>query len=294
MLKKIRNLTIRHLPSGTLFPIEVMQYEPWVIREMLHNCIAHQDYDLSARVNVVELPDSLLFTNRGDFLPSSVEEVIRQDTPTEQYRNPFLAQAMVNLNMIDTIGSGIKRMFEKQKERFFPMPDYELHEVERVKTKLFGEIIDENYTKLLIKETDLDLWDVIALDKVQKKRKLSQQEFKSLKSRKLVEGRRPNLFVSAQVAAATNKKALYIKQKAFNKIYYEQMIISYLQKFGEATRKDIEELLIDKISDVLDRKQKKNKINNLLQGMRATKLIYSTGTNRWAKWCLFATKNIPK
>lgn len=43
VLAKIRNLTLRALPSGTLFPVELSQYDPWVIREALHNCIAHQD-----------------------------------------------------------------------------------------------------------------------------------------------------------------------------------------------------------------------------------------------------------
>ena len=46
LFSKVRNLTIRHLPDGTLFPIEVSQYDPWVLRETLHNCIAHQDYSL--------------------------------------------------------------------------------------------------------------------------------------------------------------------------------------------------------------------------------------------------------
>jgi ATP-dependent DNA helicase RecG len=50
--------------------------------------------------------------------------MIRSDAPPEIYRNPFLALAMVNLNMIDTIGSGIKRMYTRQRERSFPMPDY--------------------------------------------------------------------------------------------------------------------------------------------------------------------------
>ena len=108
VLNKIRNLTIRHLPSGTLFPHEVSQYDPWVLRETLHNCIAHQDYSLRARINVVELPTSLLFTNAGSFIPGTVEEMIRSDAPPEIYRNPFLAQAIVSLNMIDTIGSGIR------------------------------------------------------------------------------------------------------------------------------------------------------------------------------------------
>ncbi len=128
LFSRIRNLTYRHLPSGRLFPIELSQYDVWVIRESLHNCIAHQDYLLGGRINVVEEPHSLLFTNLGDFLPGSVDEVIRRDAPPEFYRNRFLAEAMVNLNMIDTIGSGIKRMFTKQRDRNFPIPEYDLSE----------------------------------------------------------------------------------------------------------------------------------------------------------------------
>lgn len=220
VLNKIRNLTIRQLPSGTLFPIEVTQYDPWVIREMLHNCIAHQDYTLAARINVVEEPDSVLFTNLGEFIPGSVEAVIRRDSPPEQYRNLFLAQAMVHLNMIDTIGSGIKRMFLLQRQRFFPMPDYDLNEQARVKTRVIGKVLDENYTRMLIERTNLDLWDVIAMDKVQKKHPLSPDEFKSLKSQNLVEGRRPNLFVSARIAAVTGDKAKYIKHRGFDKQHF--------------------------------------------------------------------------
>ena len=41
---KIRNLKYRYLKSGTLFPDEVDQFEPYIIREALNNCIAHLDY----------------------------------------------------------------------------------------------------------------------------------------------------------------------------------------------------------------------------------------------------------
>ncbi len=119
---KIRNLTLRALPSGTLFPREFTQYEPWVLREALHNCIAHQDYGLRGRINIAETPDRVLFRNAGDFLPGDVESVIRQDAPQETYRNPFLAEAMVNLNMIDTQGGGIRKMYVHQRERFFRYP----------------------------------------------------------------------------------------------------------------------------------------------------------------------------
>ena len=109
------------------------QYDPWVIREALHNCIAHEDYALHGRINVVEQDDHLLFTNLGAFIRKSVENVIEYDSPPDMYRNPLLARAMVNVNtMIDTIGSGIKRMFQKQRGAILPMPDYDLSEPQRV------------------------------------------------------------------------------------------------------------------------------------------------------------------
>ena len=91
---------------------------------------------------------------------------------------------MVNLNMIDTIGSGIRRMFTLQQERCFPLPDYDTHS-QRVAVCLFGKILDENYTQLLIEKADLDLMDVIVLDKVQKKRPLTEEEFKRVNGRDL-------------------------------------------------------------------------------------------------------------
>ncbi len=131
----------------------------------------------------------------GSFIPGTAEETIRSDAPPEIYRNPFLAQAMVNLKMTDTIGSGIKRMFTLQRERSFPMPDYELDDPKKVEVVLAGEVLDENYTRLLLSQIELDLTDVIALDRVQKKRPLNEESFQRLRSRNLIEGRRPNLFV---------------------------------------------------------------------------------------------------
>ena len=178
---KVRNLTYRYLPDASLFPTEITQYDPWVIRETLHNCIAHQDHSLCGRINVVEDPSSLLFTNRGEFLPGTVREAIVRDSPPDFYPNRFLTEAMVNLNMIDTIGSGIKRVFTKQQQRNFPMPDFDLSESGRVMVRIFGKVIDDKYTRMLKSRPELELIDVITLDKVQKKTPISEDEFKSLK-----------------------------------------------------------------------------------------------------------------
>jgi ATP-dependent DNA helicase RecG len=277
---KVRNLTYRYLPNASLFPTEITQYDAWVIRETLHNCIAHQDYSWGGKINVVEEPESLLFTNVGEFLPGSVEEAIIRDAPPELYRNPFLAHAMVNLNMIDTIGSGIKRMFTKQRQRNFPMPDYDLSESGRVSVRIIGKVIDEKYTRMLMERGDLDLIDVTALDKVQKHKPINEDEFKLLKRKKLVEGRRPNLFVSAEVAAATETIVDYLKKRGIDKGYCRQMVVELLRKQRQATRHDFDKLLLTKLSDALDGDQKKNLITNLLQEMRRDGDIRPVGGKR--------------
>lgn len=284
---KIRNLNYRYIPDDSLFPFEIRQYDPYIIRETLHNCIVHQDYELEGRINVVEGPDELLFTNLGQFLPGSVENVIANDAPPEKYRNSLLAAAMVNLNMIDTIGSGIKKMFNLQRQRYFPLPDYDLSEPNRVKVRILGKIINENYTRLLKRRPDLDLKTVIDIDKVQKGILLTNEDAKKLRVQGLIEGRKPNYFVSAQVASITDTKSDYIKNRAFNDGYYKDLIISYLKKYESASRKDIDNLLMDKLSATLDSDQKRNKIRNLIYTMsRREGSIVNRGTQRYPKWML--------
>jgi ATP-dependent DNA helicase RecG len=283
LLTKVRNLTCRVLPWGTLFPVEVLQYDPWVLREVLHNAVAHQDYAISGRINVVEFEDRLVIANHGSFLPGDVESVIRRDAPMSIYRNNVLAQAMVNLGMIDTIGSGIKRIFLTQKKRSFPMPDYDLSIPNEVKVVIRNSVMDERYTRMLLARTELDLWDVIALDKVQKGVKLSDAEFKSLKRQKLVEGRRTNLFVSAEVAKATDTVEDYLAKRGIDRHYCKKMICDLVVQKGEARREDIDSLLRKKLSDALSEDQKSNFIRNLIQEMKKEGLIVRVGSSRGKK-----------
>lgn len=284
---KIRNLKYRYLLDNTLFPTEVTKYEPYVVREALNNCIAHQDYELRGRITVVESPDDILFTNLGKFLPESIEQVIEQDSPPEYYRNAFLAQAMVNLNLIDTQGGGIKKMFSLQMARYFPLPDYDLANPEKVKVRIFGKVIDEKYTRMLINETDLDIMTVVLLDRIQKKEVIDKEDVARLKRLKLIEGRYPNIYVAAPVAIATDKRAEYIRNRSFDDEYYKKLIVDYVKKFRSATRENINTLLWDKLSDVLDERQKKNKIRNLLTALSTKdKVIKNAGPKKKSKWVL--------
>jgi len=285
VLARVRNLTVRELPDGTLFPMELTQYDPWVIREALHNCIAHQDYGLRGRIQVVETPDTLLLTNVGGFLPGRVETVIEQDAPLEVYRNPFLAEAMVHLNMIDTQGGGIKRMFMKQRERFFPMPDYDLSEPERVKVTLRGRILDDRYTRVLMTRSGLDLSTIMLLDKVQKGARIAPEDGKRLRAAKLVEGRYPNLIVAGYLAAATGHKAQHIRNRGFESRYYRDLVVALVREHQPVSREDIDRLLLDKLPEVLSHEQKLSKVHNLISSLSG-KAIRNAGTRQSPQWVL--------
>ncbi|GAA5132111.1 ATP-binding protein [Alloalcanivorax gelatiniphagus] len=275
--RKIRNLKYRYIAEGSLFPEEVDQYDPFVIREPLNNAIAHQDYQLGGKITVIEFEDNrLCFSNPGSFIPGTVEKVIHSDAPESRYRNPFLAEAMVNLNMIDTIGSGIRKMFVTQKNRFFPLPEYQLDEG-RVQVTITGRVLDLDYARKLAELPALSLNDIILLDRVQKRKPLSAEQIRHLKQQGLIEGRRPNLHISATVARKSGDKADYIRNRGFDDKHYRQLICEYIGQFGQAKRADIDRLLLDKLPDVLDEQQKANKIRNLLQSLKYQGLIEVEG-----------------
>lgn len=274
---KIRNLKYRYMPSGSLFPEEVDSYDPFIIREALNNCIAHQDYTLSGKINIIENEDSILtFSNIGSFIPKTIANVIRSDAPETQYRNSFLANAMVNLNMIDTIGSGIKKMFLLQKKKFFPLPEYSLTN-NQVKVVITGKVLDLSYADQLAQIPDLALDEIMMLDKVQKHKNLTDAEIKQLRSKNLIEGRKPNLHISSTVAMQTEQKIDYLKMRGIEDDYCKKIILDYLKEFSIANRADFEKLLLDKLPAILDKKQKKNKVKNILQNLKKEGVINSIG-----------------
>jgi ATP-dependent DNA helicase RecG len=263
----------------------VPQYEPFTIREAINNCIAHQDYSKGGgRINVVEFEsDQLVFSNVGTFIPKSVEQVVLTDAPEEKYRNSFLVHAMFNIRMVDTMGGGIRKMFNYQRERFFPMPEYNFED-NRVKLTITGKVLDIEYARQLAQNPDLILEEIILLDRVQKKKDLTEVEEKHLRKRKLIEGRKPNYFISKGVAQKTGQKADYTKNKAFEKKYYLDLILKFIEQHEFMERKDANELLWNKLPEWMDEKQKRIKINHLISELSKDAKIKNVGTDFQSKW----------
>lgn len=286
LYQQIRNIQLRLLPQDELLPIEVSKYDQKIVLEALHNCIAHQDYLRNGRIVVTEQLDRLIFENEGAFYEGEPADYLEGNRIPRRYRNPFLAQAMAELNMIDTMGFGIHDMHARQVRRYLPMPDYDLGELGAVRLIIYGGVVDPAYSRLLIQNTDLPLADVLALDRVQKKLSIPDQSLGRLRRAGLIEGRKPNLHVSATVAQVTADKAGYIRTRPQDDEFYAKLLTDYLEKFGQASRAEINQLLMDKLSDALSEKQKNTKISTLLTKLRRKKKIENTGSDAASCWKL--------
>ena len=281
----IRNPNIKLFPATELLAIELPRYDTQVVLEGLHNCVAHQDYEQGARIVVLETPGRLQLTSVGGFVDGKPEDYyLGQRTPSI-YRNPWLAQAMNNVGMIDKGGYGIRDMVASQRKRYLPLPDYEGSTQTQTVFNVYGQAIDENFSKLLMERTDLPLEQVIWLDRVQKRVRIGDDQAAMLRKAKLIEGRKPQFFVAAEVAIATGQVVQYVHRKGLDARHYKALVTELLA-LGPQSRSTINELLMPKLPDTLDSdRRRKEFIKNLLQDMaREGRIENIGGATKAAKW----------
>ena len=280
ILSKIRNLTMRELPGGTLFPETMKQYDDYTIREALHNAIAHQHYTLQQCINFVENPGYLYYANGGSFIPGTLQNVLTTKGPQRYFRNECLCRAMVNFNMIDTVSRGIKKMFNEQWKRHFPMPDYEIDALNKeVGVKIYGNTINEKYTELLKENNTLTLEDCILLDAVQKRHRISEKDVVALLNRGLLEGDTSEYNISLDIAKKTKQLPYYTHNRGLDKAKLQHMILQYLQNAGSVGAK--RDAIFDYLRDVLPRnktpEQQERMVGNILAEMKEAEIVIVKG-----------------
>ena len=288
LFTKIRNLTYRYMPNQqSLFPMETQQYDMWMLRELLNNCIAHSNYQLGGRIYLNEFEEKITITNPGDFLPKSIEVVLQPGYNPPFYKNQLLAESMVNFHMIDTATSGIQKVFRIQRDKYFPMPDYDLSRGDQVGVTVYGKSLNEAYMHILNAHQELPLETVFLLDRVQKGLRISKEAANFLKKQGMVEGRYPKLYPSASVSHATKDEAQYIKTKGLDDQFYRSMIVDYLKTYKKAKKSDFRKLLWDKLPEILTDAQKDRKINYLLTTLRQKNIITTDSNNQQkSSWIL--------
>ena len=285
LYSRIRNVQIRWVVQGTLQSTEVPKYKERMVLEALHNCIAHQDYSQNARVTVTEYVDRLVLENRGSFYDGKPEDYILGERSPSSYRNPQLVKAMRELNMIDTMGYGIHQMYADQRKRYLPLHDYDLSD-RSVRMTIYGHVVDEAYSSLLVKRPDLSLEDVCLLDRIQKHLVITAAAVAHLRREGLIEGRMPHPHISAIVAEATGRQAEYMRKKELPGSRYRAMLIDYIGRFNGLTRRQINEYMIPEIRGELSNEEKIAKISNLMTYMRRLGEIVNTGSATKPLWKL--------
>jgi ATP-dependent DNA helicase RecG len=136
-----------------------------------------------------------------------------------------------------------------------------------VSVRIYGKTLDEKYVHALMATTELSLEDAILLDRVQKNQTLMPEQVKRLRAKNLVAGRGAKIFISAQVADATNSQNQYVLNKAFDDDYYKRMLINRLQ-LGPTSGVELRQLVIDKLPAVLNAQEKETKVKNLRTALR--------------------------
>lgn len=281
LFKKIRNYKYKFFPSDELLATSVDKYSSEVVLEGLNNAIAHQDYGLKERIILTEFDNRIEICNSGNFYYGKPEDYfIKPKTPTK-YRNKFLAEAMVNIGMIDTIGYGIHKMVVEQKKRFFPLPDYYKSSVENVVLTIYGKEINEEYCRLLISR-NVGIKEAILLDRVQKGLKITKDDAVFLRKSKLIEGRFPNVLIASDIAKVTGAEVSYVRAKGVDKDFVRQQILELLKIKELIKASEVEELLIDKLSTAKSIQQRSVFIKNMLQQMKKEGLIISID-KKWMK-----------
>lgn len=270
-IAQIRNLKYSHLEVGSMFPNEVYRYDPWILREAMANAIAHQDYSLSQHITIVELEsgDQVTFSNAGSFIPGTIEEVLQSIEPERYVRNRSLVHAMIEVRLMENVNSGIPKMFKIQRERLFPMPEYEIAD-NHVQVSVIGKVTDPNYAESLAHDDRLELIDLFLLDRLRKNKSLTQLQIQHLRDKGLISGRAPYRYISV-----AGKSDDFIAEHFFNDNRLKEALLEYLKEHNTmgATRSSILSALDGILPSRFSETQKSNKIKNLLQDLRKQDLV---------------------
>ena len=127
----------------------------------------------------------------------------------------------------------IKKIYTEQRNRFFPMPDYDIDNEHRtVGVTIYGKMIDEKYTNLLKANNSLSLKECLWLDAVQKHHPITKEAAKHLHEKGLIEGRAPHYTISLKVAKMTKQIGHYTKENGLAENSIQKLLLQLAHNAG--------------------------------------------------------------
>ena len=89
--------------------IELVDYPPDALREVIANAFAHRDWEAPGTVEIIHSPDELVVTSPGGLLPTLRVDRLLHDAAAP--RNPLLADNLARLRLAEMAGLGLDRAF---------------------------------------------------------------------------------------------------------------------------------------------------------------------------------------
>jgi ATP-dependent DNA helicase RecG len=200
--------------------------------------------------------------------PGGFPEGVRLDNllvTAPRPRNPLLADAFKRAGIVERTARGIDTIFYEQLRNGRPAPSYDRSDATCVVVVIPGGEANLDFVRLLVTEAQsgrvLGLDELLILNALWQERTLTTDDAARLTQKpeldaratlhRLVEaglveergqkkGRTWHL--SAASYRALGDRAAYVRQRGFEPLQQEQMVLQYVEKHGRITRREVAEL----------------------------------------------------
>jgi hypothetical protein len=209
---------------------------------------------------------------------------------------------MEKIGLIEGRGSGFRKWFRDTTTRsFLPIPtldfDSKIGDRDGFTYTIYGFSIDDNFVKILqTKKAELQIQDIILLDRVAKKQKITTSQFNLLKKQGLVEGKPTKCILSLEITKICGIEEIEDKKnQIFNfRPIFESSFLAHLKTKKEGMAiKEIIEFAVNhiKYTDKEDAEKLKSDIKNSLTKLKKNKKIVPVGkSHKSIKWVFLNDK----
>lgn len=246
-----------------LLRVGVPDYPERALREAVANALIHRDYQRLGAVHFQWHSDRIEISSPGGF-----PEGVRLDNllvTAPRPRNPLLADAFKRAGIVERTARGIDTIFFEQLRNGRPAPSYARSDATGVVVVIPGGEANLDFVRLLVTEAqherDLSLDELLVLNALWQERSLDTAEVAQMIQKPdsdaravlhrlveagLVEERGQKKGRTWHLSAATYRalgdKAAYVRQRGFEPLQQEQMVLQYVDKHGRITRAEVAEL----------------------------------------------------
>lgn len=241
-----------------LFRVPVPLVDMNAFREAIANAVVHRDYHELGAVHVRLEDDALVVSNPGGLMEGVTLANLLTTEPRP--RNPFLADAMKRIGIVERSGRGVDTIYRGMLRFGRPQPEY-MASTNKVVLRMATVDADTAFLKVVIDEQarigrTLPIDSLIALASLKDAKRLTLEEIaqkmhrdatlakktvEALVEAGLVEAhgstpRTRSYTLSAQLYRAAGKQTEFTRQLGFSTIQHEQMILRHVREHGDIRR----------------------------------------------------------